>query len=193
MNELTENLAARKSFSELSQTEREAVLAGMSREAYEHLRAILLAAPALDAGPPPPPELRDRLLARMQAPAPSRRPARMLTMRLPVWQAAAMAIAVAAAVWLLKAQNVRHVIVPVTEIRTDTLYREKIVWKERVVVREKTVFREAPAAAAFASEKTALRDAVPEEIPAPTFAEPPATGTSLKDEPVLMDFFVQTE
>jgi len=193
MNELIENLAARKSFSELSAPEREAVLAGMSREAYEHLRAILLAAPALDAGPPPPPELRGRLLARMRAPAPSRVLARMLTMRLPVWQAAAALAIAVAAVWLLKAQNARHVIVPVTEIRTDTLYREKIVWKERVVVREKTVFREAPLAAAFAFEKTAPRDAVPEEIPAPIFAEPPAAGTSLKDEPVLMDFFVQTK
>lgn len=193
MNELIENLAARKSFSELTESERETVLAGMPREAYERLRAILLAAPALDAGPPPPPELRDRLLARMPAQRPSRGLAGALTLRLPVWQAAAALAIAVAAVWMLKAQNVRQIIVPVTEIRTDTLYREKIVWKERMTVREKTVFRERPVAAASAPEKMAPRDAVPEEIPAPIFAEPPAAGTSLKDEPVLMDFFVQTK
>ncbi len=192
MNELIENLATRKSFSELSAAEREAVLTEMSRDAYEHLRAILLAAPALDAGPPPRAALRERLLARMPAQRPSRGLAGALTLRLPVWQAAAALAIVVAAVWMLKAQNARQIIAPVTEVRTDTLYREKIVWKERVVVREKTVFRERPAVMVSAPGTPIFRECAPAEIPVPVFTEP-AVGTSLKDEPALMDFFVQTK
>ena len=191
MNELIENLASRKTFSELSEAEREIVLADMSREAYEHLRAVLLAAPALDAGPPPPAALRARLLARMGA---ARPPAisRVLALRIPVWQAAAILTLAVAAAWFLKTPAIREVAVPVVRIQTDTFFREKVVWRERVVFREKSAPKERPEVAVSLPLILTGREPDTLVIPAGTFAQPPV-GTSLQDEPALMDFFVGTK
>lgn len=192
MNELIEYLAARKPFSKLTNAEREAVCELMSREAYEHLRAILLLAPALDEGPPPPAALRDRLLARMSAAPGPRGLGRAMSLHIPAWQAAAAFLFAMAAVWFLKKEQVRTIVTPVVQIQTDTLYREKIVWKERIVLHEKTVYRNSPVVKAAVPEASSKKESIAEEIPAGAFTVPGA-GTSLKDEPALMDFFVQTK
>lgn len=192
MNELVENLASRKTFSELTETEREAVLAEMSPDAYENLRALLLAAPALDTGPLPPAALRARLLDRMAATAPRRSMSGVLALRMPVWQAAAVLAIAVAVVWFLKAPVVQEVAVPVVRIQTDTFFREKVVWRERVVFREKAAPQENPALVIALPEPFFPREPAAPEIPSAMFEQAPA-GTSLRDEPALMDFFVQTK
>lgn len=192
MNELVENLASRKTFSELTETEREAVLAEMSPEAYENLRALLLAAPALDTGPLPPAALRARLLDRMAATAPHRSTSGVLALCMPVWQAAAVLAIAVAAVWFLKAPVVQEVAVPVVRIQNDTFFREKVVWRERVVFREKAAPQENPALVIALPEPFFPREPAVPEIPSALFEQAPA-GTSLRDEPALMDFFVQTK
>lgn len=175
MNERLENLALDKAFNQLTAAERAEVLAFLTPEAYEQLRAALLAAPALDSGPGPGPELRARLLAQMAGRAGS---GNGLNRRIPLWQAAAATALIAAAVWFFQKPVLREVAVPVVQVRTDTVFQEKIVWKERVRWREKTVYRDRVLPVAVA--------------PLP---EPPVTpavpGTSLGAEPALMQFFVQ--
>ncbi len=177
MQEFIENLALEKSFSDLSPVERDAVLRHITPEAYAQLRALLLAAPALDQGPGPSAALRERLLARMAAPAPARR---WFNRQIPLWQAAAVAGLAVAAVMLFQKPVIREVHVPLVQQHTDTLYLEKTVWKDRVVVREKVVFRESTTA-------TPLAEA-PETAPAPQ-----PSGAPLGKDPGLMEFFVQIQ
>lgn len=190
MNDLIEQLALLKSFGELSQTERVAVLEEMSPEHYEQLRAVLLAAPSLDAGPLPSSALRARLLHRMSA---KTQPS-VLSRKVPVWQAAAALALAVAVVWMLKVPVVREVEVaaPVAQTRTDKIYKEKIVWKERWTVREKVVYRDRPVVPEIAQAVLPVPSGTPEPVdfPPEDLSVPP-TGTSLGNEPALMDFFVQ--
>ena len=189
MHELIENLARQKSFEAPSPEERAVVLSEMPREAYERLRAALRAAPALDADVQPPPALRRRLLARMAPPA---RPRAFLRRSVPLWQAAAAVLAAAALAGFMKKTDPPATGLPVVELRTDTVFLQKIEWKERIVVRERVVFREKPPVpvVAFLPEKTdAAGGAIP-EVPIIQFPAAPL-GTSLGSEPGLLDFFVQ--
>lgn len=188
MNDLIEQFALLKSFGELSQTERAAVLEEMSPEHYEQLRAVMLAAPSLDAGPLPSSALRTRLLHRMSAKTQSS----MLSRKVPLWQAAAALALAVAAVWMLKIPVVREMAAPVAQTHTDTIYREKIVWKERWAVREKVVYRERPVVPEIAQAVLPVPSGAPEPVdfPPENLSVPP-TGTSLGNEPALMDFFVQ--
>lgn len=193
MNEYIEQLALQKSFADLDPDEREAVLAVVSPETYEQTRAILLAAPALDEEQGPPLALRDRLTARMaaearrtQAPGGLRRP-------VPLWQAAAALLAgVALTAWFRPGPSVvvQELPVRIVETRTDTVTIRQVQWKERVVVQEKVVFRDTPGLPVAASMPEAS-PALPEPVPFQPVGD--QIGTSLANEPALLDFFIQVK
>ena len=193
MNEYIEQLALQKSFADLDPDEREAVLAVVSPETYEQTRAILLAAPALDEEQGPPLALRDRLTARMaaearrtQAPGGLRRP-------VPLWQAAAALLAgVALTAWFRPGPSVvvQELPVRIVETRTDTVTIRQVQWKERVVVQEKVVFRDTPGLPVAASMPEAS-PALPEPVPFQPAGD--QIGTSLANEPALLDFFIQVK
>lgn len=191
MNEL-EHLARQYSFNALSAAEQEMVLANMSRDEFDALREILLLAPILDAGPRVSPKLKAALTARLAAqPHPT---ARFLQKQVPLWQAAAVLTAVVFALWLVKKEQVRVINVPLVQIQIDTIYREKIAWRERVVVREKIVYREKTPAEPIAVKLETLENqfiANPwtNSAPTPDVSQAPL-GSSLADEPELLDFFI---
>lgn len=190
MTDYIEQLARQKAFDALSPAEQAAVLAAMPRERYEHLRAVLLAAPALDPGPPPSADLRARLQTHLAA---KTRRVGLLNRRVPLWQAAAALVLAMTCLWFWKDDRVREVLRPVVQVRTDTVFLEKTLWRERVIVRETTVFRprQLRLPVALAPE------APPDSSLLPGFAlekwMAPPTGTSLANEPALLDFFVQTK
>lgn len=189
MYDYLENLARRKSFDALDAEERARVLAEMPREAYEQLRAILLAAPALDAGIQAPAALRERILAGM--PRPSPRPA-FFQRRVPLWQAAAAAtVLLLAAAVCRKPDRADNGHAPVVQVRTDTVYVEKTVWKERLVWRERVIRVKTISAAPVSvpvQVDTVRRVALNMSLPVFPNA---AAGTSLGNEPALLDFFVR--
>lgn len=190
MNDSIEQLAAQKPFDALSAAERALVLAEMSRESYEQIRVIILAAPALDAGLEPPLALRGKLLARMTAGAPARPP--LWARPVPVWQAAAVLLVALAMVGLWKKETVREVSVPFVQVRVDTVFVPKIEWKERVVVREKLIYREKTPAAPIAVVPKSTGTPLSETPEFPGYDMPAApVGTSLGNEPGLLDFFVE--
>ncbi len=190
MTDYIEQLARQKAFDALSPAERAAVLAAMPREMYEHLRAVLLAAPALDPGPPPSADLRARLQTRVAVKA---RRVGLLHRRVPIWQAAAALVLAMTCLWFWKANRVREVLRPVVQARTDTVFLEKTLWRERIIVREKTVFRPGRISPPVAL----VPEAPPDSLLLPGFPVEkwmaPPTGTSLANEPALLDFFVQTK
>lgn len=185
MNDFIEQLASRKSFEALSPAERAAVLAEMPREQYEQIRAILLAAPALDAGPPPSPALRARLQERMRAQA---APDRWWNRRAPIWQSAAITLLALACLWFWKANRVREQIRPVVQVQTDTVWKEKIVYRYLPAGRAKPLSRIRPVAAVPPQQP----DCLPLPGLVPELPALPAGGTALSNDPGLLDFFVQT-
>ena len=62
-----------------------------------------------------------------------------MSAHLPVWQAVAAVLLGVVAVWLLKKETVQEKIVQEIQIRTDTVWQEKILWRERVVWKERVV------------------------------------------------------
>lgn len=190
MNDNIEQLAAQKPFDALTAAEREIVLPVVSRESYEQTRAIILAAPALDAGLEPPLALRDALIRHMKTTVPARRP--VWARAIPVWQAAAALLGIVLLAGLLQWDAVGKMPAPVVQLRIDTVYVPKIEWKERVLIREKVVYHPPQTSA------PAIAQAPPKGIPlseTPDFpgSEPPdgPVGASLGSQPELLDFFVK--
>lgn len=190
MNDYIEQLAAQKPFDALTAEEREIVLPVMSRESYEQTRAIILAAPALDAGLEPPLALRDALIRHMKTIAPARRP--VWARPIPVWQAAAALLGAVILAGLLQWDATGKMPAPVVELRIDTVYVPTIEWKERVLIREKIVYqlpKTSPPAAAPDPPKGIPLSETP-DFPG---SEPPASpiGASLGSQPELLDFFAK--
>ncbi len=185
-----EQLAAIKPFDALTAPEREFVLSEISRESYEQIRVVILAAPTLDQGQEPPLDLRTDLLRHMKTIAPASRP--VWARPLPAWQAAAAVLLALALMWFWKIDSVREVPVQVVQVQRDTVFVPAIEWKERVVVREKVVYRVREIAQPVAS---LLPETEPPRSPETDFPdyEFPTTpvGTSLGSEPALLDFFVK--
>ncbi len=144
MNEKIELLAREKDFASLNLSERALVLAVMPQEEFEQLRMVLLAVRQMDAELLPPAHVKARLLERMSAKprVPLRR--RVLSMQIPVWQAAAAVLIGTAVVWLLKKESVQERYLTEIQIQRDTVWQEKIVWRERRVWRDRVVFKEKP-------------------------------------------------
>ncbi|MCC6462032.1 MAG: hypothetical protein IT260_16275 [Saprospiraceae bacterium] len=190
MNDAIAQLARQNNFAQLDPAQRARVLEYMSAEEFDQLRHLLLSAAQLDAGPGPSAALQARLSARMAG-----RPG-LLSRPIPAWQAAAaVVLAVGAAAGWFKTPEAPAPAPPLVEYRTDTLYREKIVWKDRVVLREKIVLREVPApatpAAPLVPVSAPMADRMrPEPVLSLEFAEP-QQGSSLGNEPALLDFLVQ--
>ncbi|MCC6280151.1 MAG: hypothetical protein IT262_06115 [Saprospiraceae bacterium] len=139
-------LAAYKSFAELDRNQQEMVLAEMNADAYDQLHRVLCSARALDTEVVPPPGLALRLQAHMaqrNRPVQRERPvARLLQLRIPVWQAAAALLLVFAIGRFWKTTDALPVpAAPLVQtiVKTDTVLLEKILWKERIVLREQPI------------------------------------------------------
>lgn len=182
-------MLAQKDFSALTRPERDRVLAEMPQEEYSRLRELLLAARNLDAAARPPAHLGAQLRAHMKAQAPPKGFARLLALNIPAWQAAAaLAVCLAATTFWQKEKIVENTITQ-WQVKTDTIWQEKIRWHDRIVVRERIVFQEKT------PEKTVAYAAEPidSQLVSRTLETedltPPHIGTSLGDAPELIDFF----
>ena len=184
-------LAQEKDFAALSPAERAQVLAEMSREDYDQLRKVLRTSRDMDAQAHPPAALRARLMDRMTAQNPS--PInRILSAKVPVWQAAAALLLAVAAVAMLKKDVVVEKAITHWQVRVDTVFQERVVWRDRVVVWEKVVFREKTPEQPMAliPENKDSQLVVP-NYPEVEWTVTPRLGTSLGDTPELMSFFTQ--
>ena len=174
MDERIAELVSAKNFGALTATEKEWVLETMTEAEYERLYEGLQMVPKLDETVAPSPRLRASLMDHFEKPL-SLLPTPQLAWYLrgvPVWQAAAVFLLVAGVVAALSRPDVQKT-EPVVQTlySTDTVYVEKIVWKERIVI--KTV-----------------KQQMPVETAAHLPAETPATkGTSVADQPELLQFF----
>jgi hypothetical protein len=182
MNERMEALLASKSFAELTAEERYFVTETLSEKEYERMHFLAKnAPPILKATPPPNPAIRGQLLAAMRQmktePAPAKRPGaitRLLTTRIPAWQAAA-AIAVLLAVHFLLPEKTK------LEVRTETEY----------VYRTDTIFKEvampapvAPAVTPPATRRPARVNVKPNEPSRPDLLETAIASTGSRNAPV---------
>jgi hypothetical protein len=118
-----ENLMLRKDFAALSPAERAQVLAEMSQEEYEQLRHVMLAARQLEADAMPPAHLGAALKARMAAHAKPTVWRRLMSAKVPAWQAAAVFLMGIAAVSFMKKTEVVEKAVTAWQTRVDTVYR----------------------------------------------------------------------
>jgi len=191
MNEKIELLAKEKAFSVLNAREQKLVLSEMSQASYEQLRAVLQAAPELDAGVQPSGRLRVQLLQSMAAqPRPSVA-RKIFSVRVPVWAVAASLFIGIGVAWLLKPESGSEKIVTEIKVQTDTVWQEKTIWRERVVSRERIIYREKPEPipeVILPQKKDSPPIAL--DIPPSEFTAP-RVGTSLGDAPELMRFFTQ--
>ena len=191
MKEKIELLAREKDFSALNTRERDLVLSEMSQASFEQLRAVLQAAPELDAGVQPSDRLRAQLLESMAAQVKPSWLSRSFSAQVPAWVMAACLLLGISVVWLFKPATVSEKIITEFKVRTDTVWQEKMVWRERVVNRERIVYLEKPltAPAAFVPQKVDSPPIALDISPAEFTA--PRVGTSLGDTPELMRFFTQ--
>lgn len=191
MSEQIESLALAKDFAALNPAERSLVLSEYSEAEFEHLRSVLLAARQLDATALPPAHLRSQLLEKMALQAKPGLVHRVISARIPFWQAAAAFALLGVAIWFLKPEPLREKIVTIVQTRVDTVWQEKILWRDRVVWRERIVIREKTVVEPIAAFPTNTN----EQAPASDYAVPeiasPRVGTSLGDTPELMNFFTQ--
>jgi hypothetical protein len=194
MEENIHRLAAEKTFAQLNEAERTAVLAAMSEEDFEQLGNILRTAPRLDADLQAPAGLRSRLLAHAAA---QRRPGllrRWANSPVPVWKAAAALLVLTAMFWMFKPQYTRTVRQTEVQYRVDTVYQErirvveKVRWRERIIYRAKA---EKPGPLALAPELQEQAPMFPSPY-SPAYAAPPI-GTSLQDAPELLEFITRGE
>lgn len=190
MNDYIALLARQKSFEQLDPEARKKVLEAMNEAEYTRLRAVLLAAPALDADVAPPPGLRAALLRQFerQLPPPAPRTA-WFERSVQLWQAAAAILAVLLLAICVRPETSAPARVVETVIRTtDTVFQERIVRKERVVVRYKTLPRKEDESPVALQVPWLPRDSVYENGP----GNDPVSGTSIARQPELLRFFTQT-
>ena len=194
MNEHIEQLARQKNFAGLSAAEQEMVLAVMPRDEFEALHEILLLAPTLDTGTGPAPYLKTALLGHLAA---GRKPASgLLQKQVPLWLMAATTLLAAFLAFLLKKEPVPSIPAPVTATKTDTLYQDRIVWRDRFIVRKKIIYREKTAVeplakASQSNENQFFTNQWPNSSDTPDLSQPPL-GSSLADEPELLDFLLKS-
>ena len=193
-----ELLAAEKSFDQPSESEKAQVLALMPAQRYTRLHELLRKAATLDANVEPTPELASRLQQRMMLrgsvlpQTPSPRLHRISRLRIPVWQtAAAVVIAFAIGNWTKTQTSMppaKPDMVVKTEIRTDTIFVDRIRWKEKVVWRTPATASPVVSAAENFSglAETPAATALPE--PGSDFAAP---GAPIGEQPELLQFFTQ--
>jgi hypothetical protein len=166
----------------------------MSQTEYEQLRALLLCAPQLDAEMVPPPALKGRLMAQMQAQkqAPIASKRGLLHRTIPVWQMLLAAAVVIPLIYIAQGTENKGEIQPITlvQTKTDTVFQERIIWRDRIKIRTRIVFREKTN-----HPEMATSDLFPVPIavsPADTTEiNPVSKGTSLADDPILMGFFTK--
>jgi hypothetical protein len=179
MKQSIEELAALKPFDLLDPGEKEMVLAEMAQSSYDHLHRILSTASGLDGRLEAPALLKARLTARLQRP-----PARSIRV-IRTWQAVAAMLALGV-IWMAASRQTVPVVSVITQVRTDTLYRDRpvrvehIEWRDRIVMVEKrdTLYLAKPA---IAQQTMVDSNNVANE------------GRSLEDEPELAKFFVRMD
>ena len=196
-------LAAYKSFAELDPNEQEMVRAEMPAHAYDQLHLVLCSARSLDAEVAPPPGLALRLqehMAQKSRPVQRERPfARLLHLRIPVWQAAAALLLVFAVGRFWKTTDVQSFPVAPrvqTIVKTDTVLLEKIRWKERIVLRKQPV-RQTPAVdplaniPPFRTNETPVSDTNAHYTNQEVVLEVSVQGAPISEQPELFQFFTQ--
>jgi anti-sigma-K factor RskA len=189
-----EQLALQKDFEALLPQERAQVLASMSQTEYEQLRLMLLCAPQLDAEMVPPPALKGRLMAQMQAQkqAPAVSKLSLLHRSVPVWQILLAAAVVIPMLYIAQIGKDRRETMPTILVQTkiDTVFQDKIIWRDRIKIRTRIVFREKTN-----HPEMATSDLFPVPIAGSptdtTEINPVSRGSSLADDPVLMGFFTK--
>lgn len=187
----TEQLALQKDFASLNPAERALVLAEMPQEEFEQLRKLLLTTQRMDSGVEPPAHLRAGLMAKFSEQSKPSGIRRLITARIPIWQAAAALMLGIAVVSLMKKEVVVEKTVTAWQLRVDTVFQEKTLWRERLIVKNRVVFQEKLPAPpmAFSSEKVDTQSFTPNFQPGEL--SDTHIGTSLGDTPELMDFFTQ--
>lgn len=202
-----EQLMLRKDFIALSPAERAQVLAEMPQEEYEQLRQVLLATQKLEAEATPPVRLGAALKARMAAKTQPTLLRRLLSAKVPAWQAAAVFLLGIAAVSFMKKTEVVEKTVTAWQTRVDTVYRTAnfpggrtanfpVGSKKQgspsvtsVTTLSKTAATQSTPSIATAPERI---DTQYFNLELPTRSMTDAhVGTSLGDAPELMVFFTQ--
>ncbi len=196
-------LAAYKSFAELDPKEQELVLAEMPAHAYDQLHRVLCNTRSLDAEVAPPPGLALRLrdhMAQKNRPVQEEHPfARLLRLRISVWQAAAALLLVFAIGRLWKTTDVQPFqAAPLVQtiVKHDTILLEKIQWKERIVLRKQPVL---PAPAVdplanippFRSNETPVSSPGEHNTSQEVVLEVSVQGAPISEQPELFQFFTQ--
>jgi hypothetical protein len=184
-----EELAFLKDFDALSLEEQAFVQAEMSRAEYDRLRALLSAGARLDADVKPPDALRAKLMTAMGKQARPSRLRRVAGYKIPLWPV--LGVLCAASAWFYP-QHVQPVSpAPVEKVRIDTVYADKIIWRERVVYRTKQQVNAVQNIEPVAFIKPDFKKGIAmyDSLPAPFDLK--TTGTSLADEPALIEMFTK--
>lgn len=186
-----EELAFLKDFEALSLEEQAFVQAEMSRAEYDRLRALLCAGARLDADARPPDALRAKLVTAMGKQVPPSRLRRVAGYKIPLWPVLGVLCAAVAGFWFYPqpAQPVSPA--PIEKLRIDTVFVEKIIWRERVIYRTKQQVNAVQniEPVAFINHDFKKGTAMFDSLPAPFDLK--TTGTSLADEPALIDMFTK--
>ncbi len=130
-----EQLLAERPFEQLTQQEKDAVLAQMPEWEYQQLHQMLnRSRAALKQSPAPDPAIRERLLATLRQqpkPQPARPAGRLVQLaqyRLPAWQAAAALALLLVAHFALQRQTVANLRTETVYVNTtDTIYKEAAI------------------------------------------------------------------
>jgi hypothetical protein len=186
MHEIIENWSKNRPFSDLSEKEKQIVLAECSEEEYAEVRRLLRSAPKLHQGVEAPEHIKEKLLESLRA----RQNSTIWDLKIPAWTAAAALVPIFFAWWLFSSPAVRVVENTIVQkvIAHDTIRMVDTLWRDRVVLR----YVPCP------EQPKDLRDipsgGVESRVPLATLpAQTGVKGTSLDAYPELMDFFVQPE
>ncbi|MEI6411771.1 MAG: hypothetical protein WCR52_20435 [Bacteroidota bacterium] len=186
-----EELAFLKDYDALSLEEQAFVQAEMSRAEYDRLRALLCAGARLDADVKPPDALRAKLMTAMGKQVRPSRLRRVAGYKIPLWPVLGVLCVAAAGFWFYPQPAQPISPAPIEKVRIDTVYVDKIIWRERAVYRTKqqanTVQHVEPVAFMNPDFKKGI--AIFDSFPAPFDLK--TTGTSLADEPGLIDMFTK--
>lgn len=186
-----EELAFLKDFEALSLEEQAFVLTEMPRAEYGRLRALLRAGARLDADVKPPDVLRGKLMTAMGKQARPSRLRRVAGYKIPLWPVLSVLCAAVAVCCFYLQPAQPFLPVPIEGVRVDTVFVEKIIWRERVVYRTKqqvnTVQNVEPVA--FINPDLKKGIVIFDSLPAPFDLK--TTGTSLADDPALIEMFTK--
>ncbi|HAD12959.1 MAG TPA: hypothetical protein DCF33_11050 [Saprospirales bacterium] len=177
-----EQLAEEKAFESLSHSEKAMVLSYMPREEYDQIRRIIQTAGVLDASVAAPERMRANLLAQFP---------KSKGGVVSIWLALGILAAGWWLMWQFRPVKIQIKEIPVTQVKTDTVWLERVQWREKVVYKTRVLQAPSPNPEPLVSRS---ENKIPwDEAPVLT-TEPPALqhlGTSLGDMPELMSFFTQ--